>query len=138
MQIILLPARRGELILGLQVAQELGQRGFIVLRQIRRPVIEDDKSIGIGAVIDMASDGLPALQLRRLHQAVTREDGAVGSDHHRLLLAVYAQALPQNSELVLWMAAVVSGVGKQVADGPPLNGQVKVRVRLAFSRFSLL
>ncbi len=78
----------------------------------------------------MARDLGPTLRPRRFHQAVARENGAIGSDDHWLLLAVHPQRLAQNRQLALRVAAVVSGVGLERIEGPPLGSQVKVGARI--------
>ena len=58
------------------------------------------------------------------------EDGTIRCNNHRLLLAVNAQALPQDRQLVLGVAAVVAGVRPQVIDSPPFYRQCCVHAHL--------
>ena len=87
-----------------------------VLREVRGAVVDGQERLRVGAVVDVTVNVLPPFRLGRCHQTMARQYSAVGSDHHRLLLGVDAQAFPQNRQLVLRVAAVVSGVGAQSGD----------------------
>ncbi len=84
-----------KLLLRIQIPKEFSQGGLIIFREVGGAVVDGEECFRIGAVIDVAGDLGPALQLRCLHQAVAREDGAIRGDNDGFLLAMYTQALAQ-------------------------------------------